>query len=312
MSVRLTALLLLSLFLLAGCTAAVTELQAAEDVTEFYKQFSPAGGSVELLSAIPYRNNLLVFIKHEAVEGFSFFDLLLVGKNGVLSLAAAPFSEKINLCKLIDDNNLIIYGLLPHEKNSVAETPAAVERINGNAVITLRNWKIREQEITLGRGFILVLEKKSNPEAINIYDEQGKLLVQYKSLNSSKVQTTELIPVADLPLPVPLRLEEIGEMQFHLQVFGEEVMTCEKELQENIVKTLNSSYPQLKRIHPHDSLSREIELIVRLQDERIVHVVQDEDDQFIIFWQKGGNANAYKFTSEELKNLFAAVCREFF
>ncbi|NLZ93758.1 MAG: hypothetical protein GX922_07090 [Firmicutes bacterium] len=326
MDLRIMVIIILILLLFTGCTATITELQAAEDIAVFYEQLSPAKGSIELLATSPYRSNLLVLIKYDTLKEVSFADLLLVGKNGVLSVASVPITEKMVLNKIIYNKNQIIYGSLPVWKENNETEPADDEvvnhnnyeekknqimainddKVNGTAVITLSNWKIIEEDVTITRGFILVLDQKSSAETIKLYNESKEILVQYRDLSKGKVQETEFIPVNELPLPTTLQSEEIEDIQFclNLEAKDEHLVTCEKEVWEDIIELYNSCYPQLTRAHLDSKQNQKIGIIIRLQNDRTVQIVQNHNDLFNIIWQKGSNFSFYSVTSEEFKKLF--------
>ncbi|HZK23772.1 MAG TPA: hypothetical protein VFC74_00080 [Oscillospiraceae bacterium] len=305
-------LILLSMLLvLTGCAAPFSEVQVAEEIAACYQLLSPTVVTINLLATLPHHGNLLVLVADHSAAEAPLMDLFLLNTKGVVSLASAPLTNKIKLHSLVDGNETLLYGPLPTAAEDgipVENLPDAIDTlqtITGKAAITLNSWKIIEQQLPIAKGFILALKQKRQAEAVNLYDETGKILAQFAKLSKGAMKETSFTAWDELPLPRELEQENMAAVQVAASVLAAEdegVSLAEEEVREPLIAAFNACLPELRR-KGSEAADTNLVVTIHLNDGSSV-LIKQHNSNFTISFERAEVTLNYEASSSELAALF--------
>lgn len=195
-------LMFMLIIFLVGCNDpfSLSTMTAVEYVSNAYGEISPEPGTVNILSTKSYRGGLLVLAKKNTENHGQNIELFMVENEGVTQIASgiAANPEYIAVNQLEDHDQIIIFG----DFSDVFETSGA--EIPAKAVMTLKSWKIIEEDILGDRGFIVVLKSNVNVQKINLMGKNEEVIAHLDNSMGNQIKSTVFMILEDVARPEPL------------------------------------------------------------------------------------------------------------
>lgn len=296
----LLLLLILVMFVITGCSSFST-INAVEYVADCYDIICPGGSKSNVLVTKPYKNSMLVLAKNSTGVDMETLELFIVDKSGVNKLATGLTAGEsdFSLNRLLEGNISILFGQFAVDSIDTTDLKYI------NAVVTLKNWKIIEEELTDRKGYILILNHTDNVEKFDLYGAEGIVLANLDDLRmvGTGLHQTVFISINDFPLPFPLIIDDLDQVRVERLGKTEDklLVLAEREEYEELVGVLNEHYKSLVKIVQLPNTNFEVVFSVNSGEKMILR--RAPSSPYIVTYQKGDQVSHYLLDTDDLTEI---------
>ena len=297
----LLLLLILFMLVIAGCSSFST-IKAMEYVGDCYSLICPGGSKSHVLATKPYKNGILVLAKNSTGQDIDTLELFFVGKDGVnkLSTGIVAGEGEFSLNRLLDGNNSILFGQFAVDSKDNTKVLKYTK-----VLITLKNWKTLEEEITDEKGFILILNHTENVEKFDLYGAEGTILARINDIRlvGPGLHQTAFVSISDYPLPFPLIIDNVNEVRVEklVRLKNVNIVLANREDYQELVRVVNENFKSLVRIVHLPNPNLEVFFTVQSGEKIIVRRVSSS--LYIVSFQKGEQVSHYLLNSDDLTEI---------
>ncbi|MCW3490814.1 hypothetical protein [Dethiobacter alkaliphilus] len=296
--------ILFVLLFLTGCNDlfSFNTIGAIEQVSAAYNSLFPGEGKVRVLYTEAYRGGMLVLAQHETAADSRNLHLFLVDKDGVLLVAGGKAAEpdSIAVSQVRHENDTIVFGQIDSVLQGDEHPALPIQ-----AVMTLKNWKIIEEEIDVvnEQGFIFVLRNRASAQKFSLLDAEGTILVGLDGMFENMIYDTEFIAVEDIPNPVPLELANIKEVQVESPGMAEVLILDDTADYKDLAETFNEHFSHLKKKEGVTVSAQAVTVYLSDKSEVILQVTKEET--VTVIYRDKEQINAFALDSEKLAEIIA-------